>query len=516
MDRILWWIFYFLTFYAFIPGFVSRVFGFRVFRRGLAKREIALTFDDGPDPEYTPRLLDLLKSYGAKATFFVVGSHAEKNPELIRRMHEEGHTLGIHNYVHRSNWIMSPRTVKRQVRRTSDIIESITGERPVYYRPPWGIVNVFDFAQLRHMQIVLWTSMFGDWKEKVGAENLYRKMREKLAPGQVFLLHDRGDTFGADPGAPAQTIAALERILKDGRELGLRFVGIGELIAVSDRQRAARKAAKPSGPTEAEEASAASASASAGTRAESVRKTGPLKRMVVAAWMVWEKVFHVLFRVRPFGDGSFMNYRLVRYNGRELTLRDGSRLVRGDLVVEMHFDNERMYEIGMKSKSGVHVAIRLIREVERALPDIAREVESLPQAGKIKALYGVSMINRGSEGLGFDTFELPRGMFSALTNVYLKLLMRVIHPDGGKKISEHGGKLEPRIIVMSRAALSFWNGTDSSEEARKAIRRMGSDACSADRPEAAEAAGTSNRSKEAGASSDASELREEIALEPLS
>lgn len=516
MDRILWWIFYFLTFYAFIPGFVSRVFGFRVFRRGLAKREVALTFDDGPDPEYTPRLLDLLNSYGAKATFFVVGSHAEKNPELIRRMHEEGHTLGIHNYVHRSNWIMSPRTVKRQVQRTSDIIESITGERPVYYRPPWGIVNVFDFAQLRHMQIVLWTSMFGDWKEKVGAENLYRKMRERLAPGQVFLLHDRGDTFGADPGAPAQTIEALERILKDGRELDLRFVGIGELIAVSDRNRAAGETAKHSSSSESEAERASGASAGTEAGGGSARKAGPLKRMVVAAWMVWEKVFHVLFRVRPFGDGSFMSYRLVRYNGRELALRDGSRLARGDLVVEMHFDNERMYEIGMKAKSGVHVAIRLIREVERVLPDMAREVESLPQAGKIKALYGVSMINRGSEGLGFDTFELPKGIFASLTNVYLKLLMRVIHPDGGKKISEHGGKLEPRIIVMSRSALSFWNGTASSEEARRAIRRMGSDARSADRPEAAEAAGTSKLSKPSGASSDASELREEIALEPLS
>ncbi|MDG0793131.1 polysaccharide deacetylase family protein [Cohnella ginsengisoli] len=70
MDVILWWGFYFLTFYAFLPGFISRMFGFRVFSRGIADREISLTFDDGPHPVYTPKLLDLLKAHGAHANFF--------------------------------------------------------------------------------------------------------------------------------------------------------------------------------------------------------------------------------------------------------------------------------------------------------------------------------------------------------------------------------------------------------------------------------------------------------------
>ena len=77
MELILWIGIYFLTFYAFLPAIVSRIFGFRVFMRGRSEQEIALTFDDGPDPEYTPKLLDLLKSRGARATFFVVGEIAE-------------------------------------------------------------------------------------------------------------------------------------------------------------------------------------------------------------------------------------------------------------------------------------------------------------------------------------------------------------------------------------------------------------------------------------------------------
>ena len=135
-------------FYAFIPGILTRIFGFRVFRRGTGSNDFALTFDDGPDPLYTPRLLDLLKQYNMKATFFLVGSHAEKHPEVVKRIHSEGHLIGIHNYVHKSNWFMRPVTVRKQVKRTDDIIYSITGERSSYYRPPWGIVNLFDFAKI--------------------------------------------------------------------------------------------------------------------------------------------------------------------------------------------------------------------------------------------------------------------------------------------------------------------------------------------------------------------------------
>lgn len=117
---------------------ISRLFGYRVFRRGIGRTDYGLTFDDGPDPHYTPLLLDLLKRYDAKATFFVVGSHAERHPEIIKRMHDEGHLIGIHNYVHKTNWLMRPATVRKQIDRTDEIIFSITGERSTYYRPPWG------------------------------------------------------------------------------------------------------------------------------------------------------------------------------------------------------------------------------------------------------------------------------------------------------------------------------------------------------------------------------------------
>lgn len=472
MDIILWWGFYFLTFYAFLPGFISRMFGFRVFSKGVAEREIALTFDDGPHPIYTPRLLDLLKAHGAHATFFVVGAHAEKHPDIVRRMHEEGHDIGIHNYVHRSNWIMGPVSVRRHVVRTGDIVERITGTRPRYYRPPWGIVNVFDFIGRGKPQIVLWTALFGDWKLKVGAERLYGKIRSKLQPGAVLLLHDRGDTFGADPDAPANTIDAVGRILEDGKREGLRFVGIGEMMRQTklnkDEARARRYGANAA-PTEG--------IVPQGTaKSEAVPQTGPFKRAVVAAWMLWEDVFGLLFRLRPVGDGKSFHYRIIRYGGPDLTLEDGERIVKGDRVIELHFVNKMMLDIGMGSRSEMQIAIRLIQAVKKSLPLLAKELRSLPGGEDIKALYGISMINRGSEGLGFETFALRKGIFAWLTNRYLRLLTAIIHPQGRTRVKAHGERMEPRMLILQRRKLMVWeNGTYSpaKERASKAEIEQG-------------------------------------------
>ncbi|MBB6736084.1 YkoP family protein, partial [Cohnella zeiphila] len=213
------------------------------------------------------------------------------------------------------------------------------------------------------------------------------------------------------------------------------------------------------------------------------RRTGPFKRAVVAVWMLWEKLFHLMFRVRPIGSGEFMHYRVIRYSGPELRLQGGRRLRRGDRLMEMHFDNEKMYEIGMESKSPVHIAIRIIREAEKVLPDVAREFATLPDHDGIWGIYGISMINRGGESLGFETSSLPKGLFSVSTNWYLRLLLRIIHPEGNRKIRNHGEKLEPRVIVMPKETLLLWGDAKSSAEARRLIKQRESVAAAADRQE---------------------------------
>ncbi|MCJ8013099.1 polysaccharide deacetylase family protein [Paenibacillus sp. KQZ6P-2] len=218
--------------YMFIPFVITRIWGVGVAVQGRTSRQIALTFDDGPDPLYTPKLLDLLKQKGIKATFFVLGSKAERYPELIKRMYLEGHQIGIHNHTHLPNWFMSPRHIRdRHVHRTARIIEAITGERPTFYRPPWGILNIGDLFTLRKTyRIVLWSAMGRDWGKEQKSKPLKERIINRLEPGAIIVLHDSGDTFGAMTDAPGRMIASLEEVLEDARIQGYACVRTDELL----------------------------------------------------------------------------------------------------------------------------------------------------------------------------------------------------------------------------------------------------------------------------------------------
>lgn len=411
-----------MTFYAFLPGVISRTFGFRVFKKGRVLKEIALTFDDGPDPVYTPQLLDLLARHGAKATFFVVGSHAEGQEELLRRMKREGHTIGIHNYVHKSNWLMRPRTVRRQIERTNAIIEQATGEKAVYYRPPWGIINLFDYSNLGYLHIILWSAMFGDWREKVGVERLTRRMLKKMRPGEVVLLHDCGNTLGADRDAPRNMLIALETYMAQAASKGFRFVGIDEMMKLTDAYKATHRSL--------------------------------FKRGMISLWLMWEAAFHVLFRLKKVGDDDVpaFHYRVTTYTGENVQLSTGGSVEKGDKIAELHFDNRMLSGIAAESKSPIATGIRMLREVERALPHLADQLVSDPEAQHIKAVYGVTMVHRGADRLGFEIFHMREGIFAKTTRVYLKLLLKVLtntkQYSKGRSNKDRSDAISPRMLLM--------------------------------------------------------------------
>lgn len=217
--------------YMALPFFITRICGFGVLRKGKPTARIALTFDDGPDPRYTPQLLDLLQEHGVKATFFVLGSKAEQHPDLTKRIYLEGHQIGIHNYTLLPNWLMTPGQVReRHVERTADIVERIVGERPVLYRPPWGIVNAGDWFSLRKSyRIVLWSVMGWDWTRGTDAERLTRRLMRNIKPGSIVLLHDSGDTAGADEAAPQHMLKSLREVLAKLRLQGYQCVRVDEL-----------------------------------------------------------------------------------------------------------------------------------------------------------------------------------------------------------------------------------------------------------------------------------------------
>jgi peptidoglycan-N-acetylglucosamine deacetylase len=220
------------TVYMVVPWILTRVLGIGVIRKGEGAHQVALTFDDGPNPLYTPRLLDLLRKHQVKATFFVLGAKAEQYPELIRRMHQEGHQIGIHNYRHTNNWLMLPWRVRRQVSRAAAEIEAITGEQPTCYRPPWGIFNICDLLFMRKQYtFVLWSLMTRDWKSHVGRTALRYKLLHRIRDGSIVVLHDCGKTPGADHDAPAHMLHALEEVLPELDNRNIRCVKIEEMLA---------------------------------------------------------------------------------------------------------------------------------------------------------------------------------------------------------------------------------------------------------------------------------------------
>ncbi|MNO29956.1 Peptidoglycan-N-acetylglucosamine deacetylase [compost metagenome] len=444
METLLLWLFYISSLYAFIPGLITRMFGFRVFRHGLTKDEFALTFDDGPDPVYTPQLLDLLQRYGAKATFFVVGSNAEKNPQLIKRMYEEGHLIGIHNYVHKTNWLMFPATVKKQIQKTNKIIHEVTGKTTHYYRPPWGIVNLFDFAKRDDTQIVLWSGIFNDWRVKIGANRLTKRMMKKLRGGEVFLLHDCGATLGADNGAPGEMLIALERVLQEAERRGLRSIRVDEMIQETERIKRERRMKKSGVPPASEEKAAK----------YQPPKLSWFKRFIVALWLLWEKLFHFMFNLKTTNEEDpIFHFRIRPYHGKAVAMDNGDELVSGDRILELHFDNKKLFAIGSRSRTPVQLALQMIRGVEKTLPELASYIHNHPETHDVKAIYGVSMINRGPEQFGFTVTDLPKGWFATSSKMYLRFLLRVIHPSGNDRVKKSSHQLVPKLIVMSMDTL---------------------------------------------------------------
>lgn len=160
-------------------------------------RKVVLTFDDGPHPTTTPYILDILKKRNIKAIFFVLGLQANKYPELVKRIHDEGHIVGNHTYGHKNLAAMSPTEIKKEIMKSSNLIEKITGEKPTFLRPPYGACNKKVIATVNEagMHTVLWTVDTRDWKSK-NEKSILSEVDRQLAiskgnfRGGAILMHD--------------------------------------------------------------------------------------------------------------------------------------------------------------------------------------------------------------------------------------------------------------------------------------------------------------------------------------
>ena len=182
------------------------------------KKKVAITFDDGPNPDYTPDLLKGLKERGVSATFFLLGKEVEKYPELVEQMHAEGHLIGTHSYEHVNLCNLTDEKAIEQVDKTNAMIEKITGERPQFIRPPYGCWKK-NLDYKTSMIEVLWDVDPLDWKTG-NSDVVVSRVLKNVEEGDIILLHD----------ASASSVKAALSIIDKLQEDGYLFVTVDEIV----------------------------------------------------------------------------------------------------------------------------------------------------------------------------------------------------------------------------------------------------------------------------------------------
>ncbi|MEI7026284.1 polysaccharide deacetylase family protein [Paenibacillus sp. y28] len=195
---------------------------------------VALTFDDGPNPVYTPAILDVLRQYDAKATFFVLGKRVLLYPEIAIREINEGHEIANHTFDHHFLKNVSPEILKQEIEQTREIIFEVTEQLPQVFRPPGGFYDkaLLDLAREEKFTVVMWSwyQDTRDWK-KPGVDKIVNTVRSNLHNGDIILFHDM-------EGDCSQTVEALKKLLPDLKQQGYQFVTVTDLISKVKKQPA--------------------------------------------------------------------------------------------------------------------------------------------------------------------------------------------------------------------------------------------------------------------------------------
>ncbi len=209
----------------------SQLFGpslVRAPRNGAGPR-LALTFDDGPS-ESTPEILDVLAEHRARATFFLLGSNAERLPDVARKVARQGHETGNHSYSHPRFYLSTPRTIASEIARGQQSLEGVLGKRPSLFRPPYGVrwFGMFPALEQQGLSVVMWSVCGYDW-ERPG-DWIARHVLRHGGDGDVVLLHDGKTTV---PGEHRrETARALRAILPVLAGRGIQAVTVGELFGL--------------------------------------------------------------------------------------------------------------------------------------------------------------------------------------------------------------------------------------------------------------------------------------------
>ena len=184
-----------------------------------SERLVALTFDDGPKEGKTDALLDMLKEKGVHATFFMIGAQVEENQEIVRRMYEEGHQIGIHTYSHVDLGCLSEAEQKKEIEKSETAIEAVTGQSGFMLRPPFGRINK-NLEDWLDCPMILWSVDTTDWTG-ISAEKIIRETAESVKDGDIILMHDISE----------HGLAGAAGLIDELQRMGYTFLTVEQLFA---------------------------------------------------------------------------------------------------------------------------------------------------------------------------------------------------------------------------------------------------------------------------------------------
>ncbi len=202
-----------------------------IYRVDTKHKRIAITFDDGPSPRWTPLVLDELKKVNIPAAFFMIGHHVQKYPEIARRVVAEGHTIGNHGYAHSVILYYTPEEIEEEIKYTEYVIRDITGQTTKYFRPPkaWLTKEIKEKIGSLGYKVVLWSLNSKDWVP-FNHRWIVQFVSGNIKNGDILLFHDSGNVWTREGGNRLQTVKTIPLLAKNLRAKGFEFVSIKDLL----------------------------------------------------------------------------------------------------------------------------------------------------------------------------------------------------------------------------------------------------------------------------------------------
>jgi delta-lactam-biosynthetic de-N-acetylase len=190
------------------------------------KKKVALTFDDGPHHEYTPKILDILAQEDVKATFFLIGQNIESGKELVKRAVDEGHTVANHTWTHPDLSKTASSDIKKELRKTKEKINEVTGKNVMLLRPPYGAISgKSNVVKKEGYAIINWDVDTNDWRPGRTSSDIVQVVKDTVQSGSIILMHDGG-------GKRDATVNALPEMIQYLKEAGYEFVTVDQLLDV--------------------------------------------------------------------------------------------------------------------------------------------------------------------------------------------------------------------------------------------------------------------------------------------